>query len=403
MKASIVIILLILTAANATINIISPNQETYYQGEEIKFIGNVFSDECYGEISFYVDGKKIAEGTTTQKGYFSFETITNSSLTMKAEELNLGQHVFKVSSECYGEAETTFQTTNNLKVNYEIVPVKAMTGDIIRISAYGYKKGEKVKASITINNNTFESPLSTFFQQKGEYTVKINSIDEYGNSGQAIATITIYDALTVNASTDKKTYFPGDEVKVFVTAYDVFGNQRTGKVIINWFGENKTPDLLKIPSNAKGNYTIKLWFFNGSNKGETQLSFNVMSFPIIKKIIIKDKKLKVVSSDQTGEPYNEQLELNIFDSYGNLLMEKPIDPNKEITFNDQLLPDQYSVIIKAYGKTIYNKTYFKNQTKDNPLAKTGLVIAKQRTTLAAGIIIIILTAIALWINKKQEK
>ncbi len=400
MKTKIILIIIaLLSNSLALISIVSPIPDyTYFSGENVEVLGSIGFENCSGTAVLLVDGVKKEEASFKKGIFYKLEKLfENASL-----ELNEGEHYVTITTDC-GEKETIyFKVKNKLSIVFSTNGDKFMTGDVLEVSAYAFRK-EKISniTEIIINNQSFIGHSSIKLEKPGKTSVLIRAKDELGNSAEKTLDIEVFNELKIDVSVGKEELKPNETASITVLCFDVLGNMRNCNASAYWFSKWAPIDSLIIPENASpGNYTIKIITSNGSNTGETTVKIKVLRIPVIKDIIIKDEWFEVISTDQNGNSFMTKVNVSFFDNQGRLVKEENILTNNKYKIN--LPPGTYSIVVNTAGKSFEKQASLKTRESTATGNISGLVVAKKRATLIAGLVIIALTIMAVLLQKRDK-
>ncbi len=366
-----VLIVFLAGSVLSTAVIVSPSGD-YFLGDNI-FIAGYYEGQGNCSVSLFLDNSLV-----TEKNY-SFEGVTDFR-TLFPEKLNAspGEHFVKISSNCFEDIKSSFKVSDEIKVSYSLNSFKFMTGEEVRIKAYGVKGKETVPCKILSEGTVYESEMNKAFSTPGEKQVQIKCMDGKGNKGEKNITLEVYDSLKAVVYLNKKEFEPGEEVEINLTATDYFGRKAkvSAYALLDnekyFFTENNGRYFCNftLPENQQpGTYEVNIFFNKGNNKGNYSFNITVENIVTDAKLIIDEKKsnestklIKVVVLNQNNNPFIEKINVTI--EYEGTVTEKQVETNKYFK-----VPAGAKITVK--GKSFEFKKQLPNE-KEESKKLTGL-------------------------------
>jgi hypothetical protein len=357
-------LLVLATAAQASISIVSPRPGPIYSsGESILLAGYGQAGlACTGSVSVLLDGNEIA----TAVADFQANAVVDLATLFPETRITAtaGSHVLKVASQCLGEAEVSFSATSGLDIIYTLSTDRLMVGDTIRIQAYAFSK-EPVHGItyIYIGNGTFLDSADWTFTEAGQHSMRFVANDTYGNYGERTVPVTVSDQLAVNASADKASYKPGEVLRLTISASGAFGGSRIIVPLVYAFGKTYEQAEIPIPEKAMaGTHVLLVEARNGSNSGKAEVAIFVEAIPSLRISLparVEQGDLLNVTAglvDQSGIAIPSDAEVTIKDRNGTTVYSATVQSNDVRPLAiPELMPGTYDVSVSALNETAGSK------------------------------------------------
>jgi len=217
--------------------------------------------------------------------------------------------------------------------------------------------------------NKLDLKLDTSDFIPGKYSLDIIAKDPYGNKKnfQKVTNFEIVNEVSVSVDTNKKEVLPGVNVFVYGKANTILKESfKDGKAIIQFDNSEYKAKLMDngwfnyelfIPKDIKsGEQKIKVIVTdNFGNKGENEVSINVLSVPTNLSFFGLDEKLSpnediVIGTflyDQAGDLINELINIKIVDLENKTLLYRSVKSGSEINFK---IPERQHTNLKVIGE-----------------------------------------------------
>ena len=376
MKKIIILLLVLSSVVLSETNLFAPSG-SYFLGDDVFIYGN-YKGNCEGVINVTIDGNLIRSKNYSFVGVTDLKTVFPKKLNV-----SLGNHLIKISSSCFNPIYSNFEVKNNITINYELNSFNFMTGEKVKLKAYGLKGTQITNCKIFADKLVFEKEMKHSFKTNGTKIIKIKCEDEKGNKGEKEIKINVYNQLKGKITIEKTSIDPSEKIKLNLSVLDYF-NKPINYEALAYFNNknyefkkiNSTLSHVEIPVNEKqppGDYELKVIFVNGSNKGEKILTINVLNIVKDVKIITDEKKsnenetfVKIVVLNQNNDAFEKLINVTII-SKGKKIF-KEVKSNKYFS-----VPVDSVLKIKQDGIN-YKKTLNKDNKQINDRG-TGLATA----------------------------
>ncbi len=387
-KSVLILILLLIPLAKATIILEDFEREKHNVGDKILISGYILEDKpIWGKFQLDLTCNevdtllvKIFNIKKGEKFDFSeelplfFSTGKDckivASLSDKGTIIDQTQsEIFEISNELLGD----FKIKNNFiqlgkKVEIEGT-IKKLSGELVNgVATVFFIQNNEIFSvdTVEVNEGSFSYSYDTTSSFSGEYLVNVEIIETFGNRYlfENLLKFTLVNELAVVADVNKESALPGAVIKVFGEA-DTILQEGAGKgsVTINFNGEQYNMDFyngkfdynLQISDDIKsGKQEINIVMVDSfGNKGEAQTSVDIIPIPsnldveFDKKTYLPKEtiKFKPLLYDQAGDLINEIIVVDILTPENDVVEAKKVNSNSEaeFTFSESASPGTWKL------------------------------------------------------------
>ena len=376
----LILILLIIPLASATLNIDGPDKTTYNLGDEVLISGYIFrEDAIVGSLRFLLNcGSNIFNLPNVAV------TLSEGEKKIFPDEITIPRIIIpsSLTGNCYLQGEllsgtqiiessrsNNFTITTGLQGNFEIDETRIQVGRSFTLTGRIYKaNGQNIDGSaeiylrsnesnylvdiVNIQNGQLNYQYTATANPSGNYNVDIRVNDIHGNQQtfENIVSFVLINELYVVSQLDKLTAFPGDKIQVSGEALTVLQEQiPTASVRIRLNNELYTTQLkdskfertILLPDNIKtGSHKLDIIVEDPfGNFGRTDMTLTIQY--IAKKLENRINKLSVnpgesaeitvLLYDQANDLISEDITLEIFDSENTKIFSDVVKTNNKIT------------------------------------------------------------------------
>ncbi|MBS3072965.1 DUF4625 domain-containing protein [Candidatus Pacearchaeota archaeon] len=382
MKRGLILLLLLILipVASATIDITGPTKSQYNIGDEIEFSGYVETSEDFsGTLKFYLicgsktyNLQRFAVDLSTNERLL-FSQISMDSITASSTMLGL----CKIKAELVANDVVVdrgysynFEINNDLTGTFTLDKSSIMLGDSVTLTGTLYKANgdlldgtaeiylvygseEYLMGFVDVTNGAFIYTTEISATSPGTYYISLTARDSYSNEETftKAESFTVSDALSVYLDTNALSFYPSDVLNVFGDVQTDLNGAVSSAVVEVALDDTKvstsldqskfTQDLI-IPSDiTTGTHDVSVSARDTfGNTGETSIEIEILPLATSIEVfssnstLVPEDLITLTSNlyDQTDEFMSDSLLLQVYDSDNNLVSERTINSGESITY-----------------------------------------------------------------------
>jgi hypothetical protein len=383
MKRGIVLILItlmLLPMATATISITGPSKTQYNIGDSLDVSGHILEEEnLVGYLQFSVvcndeshplqlTSIDVAAGEQVDFSQLSLPTMTLTQSMIGLCRLQADILVTGVSVE--EDTSVSFEVTKDLDGTFDVDKSQIQLGDTIAFTGTVFQvDGDEVEGTaevyfetegieylvgfLEINEGKINHQHTFLSGFAGEYTANVVVRDSYGNEQEfnGVADFTVIDGLHVFVDTNAEAIFPGEHVNLFGDVTTLTDDPvTTGSIEIGLADEvhstsladsQYTYDLWAPTDITSGQHIIRVSARDGhGNTGSGTINLDIK--PIGTDIDLKltnttfnpgdEFEVEIVLYDQAGDLMADDITFMLYDAQGNKISEKEVYSGEVLKF-----------------------------------------------------------------------